>query len=288
MGGGIQHECVKCRAWFHAACNGQESFDVSQQLTAMCKQCEVAIMDTDTGNYRSLLKEIESLARQLPMSMWKKFEPVFEGAKKKEEVFTVRMLGETETGKSVLMNTLVQGPPRPGVPIDSDSTKFDSSFIFERQTPFDLPGDYHGTSFRREVTCLSETQQQERKTELLSYDRRNATEDVELEALLQARPAPLLMQLDTLEAVQQDRERMYQKHQNPGLLSKYTVAGELGVAGVELIDCCGINDGHMDNESKLVAQMQESDMVIITVGFGRFDGDVLKSVQAVSDTPTLT
>jgi GTPase SAR1 family protein len=289
MGGGEQKECITCRAWFHPECNGQERFAVG--TTPKCKQCKVAIMDTDTGSHKSLLKKIEDLASQLPPSMRDMFAPVFKGAKKKEQGFTVRMLGRAGSGKTALMSTLIHGA-RPEVDIDINSSKFDTSFIFERQTPFDLPGDHNGISFRRELTCLmTEAEQHERLDELAIKEADEglvAAERRERLALQRNYPAPLSVQLDTLEAVQQDHVRIRSEHRHPGLISQYTVTGELGVAGVELVDCCGLDDAYMDNEGKLAEQLQESDMVLITVEFRRFDETVINIIEAVWDTPTHT
>jgi ABC-type lipoprotein export system ATPase subunit len=87
---------------------------------------------------------MEGLARTLPPSMWEMFAPVFDGAKKKEQGFTVRMLGRAGSGKTALMSALIHGVP---APLDGDGSKFDSSFIFKR------PEDDSTTTFLRELNC---------------------------------------------------------------------------------------------------------------------------------------
>jgi hypothetical protein len=242
------------------------------------------MIDTDTGKNKSLFKEIEVLARKLPPSKWDMFAPVLEAAEKKEKGCTLRMLGKAGHGKTALMQALIYGA-RPEKPVDIESSKFETTITFKRQTPFELPPGDHETSFQRDLTCaMTKAEQEQRLAELYvqkAEEGLDAAEVFLIKALEKDYPDPLSVQLGTLEAVQEDQERMRQVHCLPGLLSQYTVGGELGVAGVELIDCCGLGDSFMDNEGKLANQLQESDMVLITIGFVRFEFDVKETIKGV-------
>jgi hypothetical protein len=110
------------------------------------------------------------------------------------------MLVRAGSGITALMSALIHGVP---APLDGDGSKFDSSFIFKRPDST--------TTFRRELNCcLTEVELHERLVVLNAKaddERLSGVERRELQALRRPYPAPLSVEVDTVEAVQQDHVR---------------------------------------------------------------------------------
>jgi hypothetical protein len=168
------------------------------------------MIDLDTKTYMALHEDIKSVVETLPTETLRNvLKKAFDAAE--SDTFTVRVLGRANSGKTTLMDTLVHGPR-----LERRlrfSWKFDTIIMHDRGQD----------GFKREVTCLSEVEKQERLAKLNAMKARldepggplESSLQREFDALQEDRPEPDAL-LGTLGDVKEDLDQLRKLHWKPG------------------------------------------------------------------------